>query len=110
MCLENGCIIDDLLIYRLGAEKFMLVVNASNIEKDWNWLTAAHDRYAAEREAAIDPEHDGPRPTGGVGGTRRGLKCLHAHYAWWLAGGDDPAGQWVADRLAAQALAEDEAP
>jgi exopolyphosphatase/guanosine-5'-triphosphate,3'-diphosphate pyrophosphatase len=35
-----------------------------------------------------------------VGGTRRGVKCLHAHYAWFLAGGDDPVGRWVADRLA----------
>ena len=29
-----------------------------------------------------------------------GVKCLHAHYAWHLAGGDDPVGRWVADRLA----------
>lgn len=63
----------------------------------------AHARYAAERDAALPAHHTGPRPTGGVGGTRRGLKCLHAHYAWWLAGGDDPVGQWVADRLAAGA-------
>ena len=38
------------------------------------------------------PATTGPRPTGGVGGTRRGVKCLHAHYAWYLAGGDDPVG------------------
>jgi hypothetical protein len=63
-------------------------------------LAAAHDRYAIERDAAIDPAHDGPRPFGGVGGTRVGVKCLHAHYAYWLAGGDDPVGAWVADRLA----------
>ena len=63
-------------------------------------LVDAHRRYAAERDAAIPPDWTGPRPTGGVGGTRRGVKCLHAHYAWWLAGGDDPVGQWVADRLA----------
>ena len=37
---------------------------------------------------------------GGVGGTRRGIKCLHAHYAWFLAGGDDPVGAWVARELA----------
>jgi exopolyphosphatase/guanosine-5'-triphosphate,3'-diphosphate pyrophosphatase len=36
-----------------------------------------------------------------VGGTRQGVKCLHAHYAWYLAGGDDPVGRWVAERLAA---------
>ena len=46
----------------------------------------------------IPPDHVGPRPHGGVGGTRTGLKCLHAHYAWYLAGGDDPVGAWVARR------------
>jgi len=62
-------------------------------------LAAAHARYAAERDAAIPPGHVGPRPTGGVAGTRRGVKCLHAHYAWHLAGGDDPVGRWVVDHL-----------
>ncbi|MBO0732690.1 MAG: DUF501 domain-containing protein, partial [Acidimicrobiaceae bacterium] len=63
-------------------------------------LAAAHDRYATERDAALPAAWDGPRPTGGVGGTRQGVKCLHAHYAWHLAGGDDPVGRWVADQLA----------
>lgn len=62
-------------------------------------LAAAHERYRAERDAALPPQHDGPAPYGGVGGTRRGVKCLHAHYAWLLAGGDDPVGRWVAARL-----------
>ena len=62
-------------------------------------LARAHARYAAERDDAIPPDHAGPRPYGGVGGTRRGVKCLHAHYAWHLAGGDDPVGRWVAERL-----------
>ena len=62
-------------------------------------LEATHNRYAAERDAAIDPTHTGPRPFGGVGGTRIGVKCLHAHFGWWLAMGDDPVGQWVADKL-----------
>ena len=65
-------------------------------------LEAAHARYAAERDAALPAGHDGPRPAGGVGGTRRGVKCLHAHYAWHLAGGDDPVGAWVAAELAAE--------
>jgi uncharacterized protein len=64
-------------------------------------LAAAHARYAAERDAAVPPGHVGPRAHGGVGGTRVGVKCLHAHYAYFLAGGDDPVGRWVADRLAA---------
>lgn len=59
----------------------------------------AHARYEAERESLIAPDHTGPRPSGGVGGTRRGVKCLHAHLAWWLAGGDDPVGAWVAGEL-----------
>ncbi len=62
-------------------------------------LARAHARYAAERDSAIPPGHEGPRPSGGVGGTRQGVKCLHAHYAWLLAGGDDPVGRWVKDRL-----------
>ena len=63
-------------------------------------LAAAHARYAAERDADIPPDHDGPRPSGGVGGTRVGVKCLHAHWAWYLAGGDDPVGRWIEARLA----------
>jgi hypothetical protein len=63
-------------------------------------LRAAHDRYAAERDAAIPADHVGPRPSGGVGGTRVGVKCLHAHYAYLLAGGDDPVGAWVHSVLA----------
>ena len=40
-CLPNdvGGIVDDLLVYRLGEKEWMLVVNASNIEKDWNWIS-----------------------------------------------------------------------
>ena len=39
-CLPNdkGGIVDDLLVYRINAKEYMLVVNASNIEKDWNWI------------------------------------------------------------------------
>jgi len=62
-------------------------------------LVDAHRRYAAERDAAIPADHQGPRPSGGVGGTRTGVKCLHAHYAWFLAGGDDPVGRWVDRQL-----------
>lgn len=62
-------------------------------------LRDAHDRYAAERDGALPAAHAGPRPHGGVGGTRTGVKCLHAHYAYHLAGGDDPVGRWVDERL-----------
>jgi len=62
-------------------------------------IDAIHQRYARERDVFIADSHTGPRPTGGVGGTRRGVKCLHAHFAYWLAGGDDAVGQWVADQI-----------
>ena len=68
-------------------------------------IAAAHDRYAAERDADLPPDWTGPRPSAGVGGTRRGVKCLHAHYAWYLAGGDDPVGRWDARELAPDATA-----
>ena len=79
-------------------------VRAAGAAVDPGDLAAAHLRYAAERDAALPPGHTGPTPFGGVGGTRQGVKCLHAHYAWHLAGGDDPVGRWVA-----AALAEDDA-
>jgi len=63
-------------------------------------LAAAHDRAAAEREAAVPDGWTGPRPSGGVGGTRVGVKCLHCHYADFLAGTGDPVGRWVAGQLA----------
>ena len=75
-------------------------VRAAEAAVEPDELAAAHAAYAAERDAAIDPDHTGPRPSGGVGGTTRGVKCLHAHYAWHLAGGEDPVGRWVEERLA----------
>ena len=80
-------------------------VRAAEAAVDPGELAAAHARYAAERDAAIPPGYQGPVPSAGVGGTRRGVKCLHAHYAWHLAGGDDPVGRWVADRVGPGAAA-----
>jgi hypothetical protein len=74
-------------------------VRAAEREIDPAEVAAAHARYAAERDAALPGDHAGPRPSGGVAGTRTGVKCLHAHYAWHLAGGDDPIGRWVARHL-----------
>ncbi len=74
-------------------------VRRAESEIDPVLVADAHARYAAERDAALPPDHTGPRPHGGVGGTRTGVKCLHAHYAWFLAGGEDPVGAWVAREL-----------
>ena len=74
-------------------------VRAAEAAVDVSELNRAHAEYAQERDRAIAPGYGGPRPSGGVGGTRRGVKCLHAHYAYWLAGGADPVGGWVAEAL-----------
>jgi hypothetical protein len=71
-------------------------------------LDAAHRAYAAERDAALPAGYTGPRPHGGVGGTRTGVKCLHAHYAYYLVGGDDPIGAWVHSVLASSGRGEDD--
>ncbi|MCU1391561.1 MAG: hypothetical protein JWL72_4899 [Ilumatobacteraceae bacterium] len=76
-------------------------VRQAEAEIDPDAIAGAHARYAAERDAHLPAGHVGPRPSGGVGGTRLGVKCLHAHYGYFLAGGDDPVGRWVDERIAA---------
>lgn len=73
-------------------------------------IAVIHDAHAAARDAALPAGLRGPRPSGGVGGTRVGVKCLHAHYAHWLAGGDDPVGEWTHRRLLEKGLLPADAP
>ena len=75
-------------------------VRAAEADIDPAAIAAAHESYARERSSSIPDSWTGPRPSGGVGGTRTGTKCLHAHYAYFLAGGADPVGQWVWEQLA----------
>lgn len=74
-------------------------VDEAEADVDPTELEHAHAAYAALRSAALPSGHTGPAPSAGVAGTRKGVKCLHAHFAWWLAGGDDPIGAWVAARI-----------
>jgi hypothetical protein len=92
-------LVDPGLRARVGRLEADGGVRQAEAEVDAASLAAAHARYATERDAGLPRDWPGPRPSGGVGGTRRGVKCLHAHFAWWLAGGDDPVGAWVAARL-----------
>jgi hypothetical protein len=94
-------LVDDDLRRAIGTLEAAGGVRRAEAEVDPEAVADAHRRYAAERDAALPPGHTGPRPSGGVGGTRVGVKCLHAHYAWFLAGGDDPIGRWVDDQLRA---------
>ena len=92
-------LVDRELNRRIGTLEAAGGVREAEHEVGLAEIEATHRRYAAERDAAIPDRWTGPRPSGGVGGTRRGLKCLHAHYAHHLAGGDDPVGRWVEGRL-----------
>jgi uncharacterized protein len=91
----------------IGAEENLAVsrleagggVRRAEIEIPAADIADAHRRYAVERDAAMPADHHGPKPSGGVAGTREGVKCLHAHYAWHLAGGDDAVGRWVAAQI-----------
>lgn len=87
------------LIKKVGHLEAAGGVDQAEAAVDPERLQAAHDRYAAERSALIPEGHVGPLPTDGVAGTRKGVKCLHAHYAYYLAGGDDPVGEWVGRQL-----------
>jgi aminomethyltransferase len=51
---EQGGIVDDLLVYKIKDNKYMLVVNASNIEKDWNWISRFNTKGAAMKDISPD--------------------------------------------------------
>lgn len=55
-CLPNGKggIVDDLIVYRIKEEEYLLVVNASNIEKDWNWITSHNTKNVSMRNLSDD--------------------------------------------------------
>jgi hypothetical protein len=74
-------------------------VRRAEQELDPDAVAETHERYATERDQAVPADHDGPLPSGGVGGTRTGVKCLHAHVAHELATGDDPVGAWALRQL-----------
>ncbi len=52
---ETGGIVDDLIIYKMKEESYLLVVNAGNIEKDWNWISSKNDVGATMRD--LSPEY-----------------------------------------------------
>lgn len=55
-CLPNneGGIVDDLIIYKMKEEEYLLVVNASNIDKDWNWISSHNDLNAEMKNLSED--------------------------------------------------------
>lgn len=59
-CFPNGKggIVDDLLVYRLGENDYLLVINASNIEKDWNWMVKQAETFNIEVGKELINESD----------------------------------------------------
>jgi aminomethyltransferase len=55
-CLPNGKggIVDDLIVYRMKEEQYLIVVNASNIEKDWNWIASHNTKNVEMRNLSDD--------------------------------------------------------
>ena len=60
-CFPNGKggIVDDLLVYRYNPEKYLLVVNAANIEKDWNWCVNNAERFGLKTGKELINDSDG---------------------------------------------------
>ena len=51
---ENGGIVDDLIVYKMKNNDYMIVVNASNIEKDWNWISKFNSKGVAMKNISDD--------------------------------------------------------
>ena len=84
-------------IARLESEGWIAKLN-DRVQEDEAFdqaLESAHRAHGAERAEELEEA----RAWGGVAGTRTGVKCLHAHYAYRIAGGEDPVGGWVAERV-----------
>lgn len=54
MCYENGGVVDDLLVYKMADDRFFLVINAANIDKDWAWIQQQAEGF----NVAIDNQSD----------------------------------------------------
>ena len=54
MCYENGGVVDDLLVYKCGENEFFLVINAANIDKDWEWIQKQSKGYNVKLDHQSD--------------------------------------------------------
>src|SRR4051812_6698954 len=91
------CRVASKAVSRLESQGAISELNA-RVDADPGFADAvahAHAAYATERARG----HPEAEAFGGVGGTRRGIKCLHAHYANHLAGAEDVVGAWVGERV-----------
>ena len=54
MCYENGGVVDDLLVYKCDENEFFLVINAANIDKDWDWI----QEHSKDYNVKLDHQSD----------------------------------------------------
>lgn len=94
-------LVGDELVKAVSRVESSGAVDEVEAELDDELIADIHRRYELERDAAIPDDHRGHRPSGGVGGTRVGVKCLHAHVAHHLATGGDAIGEWTLRRVPA---------
>ncbi len=87
-------LVDRDLVRKVGTvESLGGVVHAENHFK--GSLEAIHNSYRAARNSLIKQCGVDIHIEGGVGGARKGVKCLHSHLAYYLAGGYSPVGEWT---------------
>jgi hypothetical protein len=95
-------LVDPYLIKRVSRFEAEGAIAVAQLQVPKHLIAQAHLEYACERARLLRsmwPNWTGPVPSGGVGGTRQGVKCLHAHLANWLAEARDPVGDWSAEKL-----------
>ena len=83
-----------------GVHRFEELVDAEALER-------THEEYARRRQRAT-VRVGGAQASGGVGGTRVGVKCLHAHLANFLVGAGDPVGELVAREVGVPELVHED--
>lgn len=93
-------LVDSQLSYDISQLESNGGVKRAEDSIDMDAIMETHHRYEVARDAMIASDYNGPRPSGGVGGTRRGVKCLHAHVAHFLTTGQDVVGQWTMNEIA----------
>lgn len=73
-----------------------LIASDDEVSKAWD---SAMTRYQRARNAMLPEGWTGPEPTGGIAGSKGGVKCLHAQYGDTVAGNSNPIGEIVAARI-----------
>ncbi len=95
-------LVDAELNYRVAQVESRGAIVAARAGVDPEKLENAHRRYRELRDGLIPSDYVGPQPRGGIGGTGSGVKCIHAHVAFEVVGGNDPVVAWVNDNFGAE--------